>query len=212
MTNVSSVNDTGVNGALSYWEETMKSKLFYQAFAGVSLLAISSTVLAAPPATAQETDPVDEEARLDTVLVTGFRQSLAEALDVKREATGVGDAIVADDIADFPALNLAESLQRIPGVAIDRQAGEGRRGTVRGLGGNFTRVRINGMEGLATTGGSAASGGTNRSRAFDFNTFAAELFNELVVRKTQSASIEEGSLGAVWRLPIAGTGRRASGC
>ena len=76
------------------------------------------------------------------------------------------DAIVAEDIADFPDLNLAESLQRIPGIAIDRQAGEGRRITVRGLGGDFTRVRVNGMEVLATSGGSDASGG--RSRRFGY--------------------------------------------
>lgn len=170
----------------------MKCNLFYSFCASVSAVAIT----ALSPAIAQESDVPDAERQLDTVTVTGFRESLAQALDVKRDATGVVDAIVADDIADFPDLNLAESLQRIPGVAIDRQAGEGRRVTVRGLGGNFTRVRINGMEALSTTGGSDASGGTNRSRAFDFNTFAAELFNELVVRKTQSASIEEGSLGA----------------
>jgi TonB-dependent receptor len=152
-----------------------------------SALAIGMGVT---PAMAQD---VEEE---DTIVVTGFRQSLEQALELKRNETGVVDAIVAEDIADFPDLNLAESLQRIPGVAIDRQAGEGRRVTVRGLGGDFTRVRINGMEGLTTGGGSDASGGTNRSRAFDFNTFASELFNQLVVRKTQSASVEEGSLGA----------------
>lgn len=144
----------------------------------------------------------DEEAD-DVIVVTGFRSSLGAALETKREATGIVDAIVAEDIADFPDLNLAESLQRIPGVSIDRQAGEGRRVTVRGLGGDFTRVRINGMEALTTNGGSDASGGSNRSRAFDFNTFASELFNELVVRKSQSASVEEGSLGANVELKTA---------
>jgi len=135
--------------------------------------------------------------------VTGFRGSLGAALETKRNETGIVDAIVAEDIADFPDLNLAESLQRIPGVSIDRQAGEGRRVTVRGLGGDFTRVRINGMEALTTNGGSDASGSTNRSRAFDFNTFASELFNQLVVRKSQSASVEEGSLGANIELKTA---------
>lgn len=176
----------------------MRSVFAYRLLAGVSLATFA---LCSPAAHAQEEG--DEEARLSTVTVTGFRESLAEALDVKREATGVVDAIVAEDIADFPDLNLAESLQRIPGIAIDRQAGEGRRITVRGLGGDFTRVRVNGMEVLATSGGSDASGGTNRSRAFDFNTFAAELFNELVVRKSQSAAVEEGSLGAIVELKTA---------
>ncbi|RFB05978.1 TonB-dependent receptor [Parvularcula marina] len=170
---------------------------FVRLLLGASVL----TMAGALPATAQDT--TDTQADDDVVVVTGFRQSLAASLDVKKEETGVVDAIVAEDIADFPDLNLAESLQRIPGIAIDRQAGEGRRVTVRGLGGDFTRVRINGMEALSTTGGSDASGGTNRSRAFDFNTFAAELFNQLVVRKTQSASVEEGSLGANVELKTA---------
>ena len=172
--------------------------------AGASL---ASLLLSGSIAYAQETPEetaVDEtDRRLDSVVVTGFRDSLAEALDLKKESTGVVDAIVAEDIAAFPDLNLAESLQRIPGIAIDRQAGEGRRITVRGLSGDFTRVRINGMDALATGGGSDASGGTNRSRSFDFNTFASELFSQLVVRKSQSASIEEGSLGAVVELQTA---------
>jgi TonB-dependent receptor len=169
--------------------------------------SLASLLLSGSIAYAQETPEetaVDEtDRRLDSVVVTGFRDSLAEALDLKKESTGVVDAIVAEDIAAFPDLNLAESLQRIPGIAIDRQAGEGRRITVRGLSGDFTRVRINGMDALATGGGSDASGGTNRSRSFDFNTFASELFSQLVVRKSQSASIEEGSLGAVVELQTA---------
>lgn len=165
--------------------------------------SLATLAYAAPTVMAQEDEDASTVRQLDTVTVTGFRESLSQALDVKRQETGVVDAIVASDIADFPDLNLAESLQRIPGIAIDRQAGEGRRITVRGLSGDFTRVRINGMEALSTGGGSDASGGTNRSRSFDFNTFAAELFNQLVVRKSQSASVEEGSLGANVELQTA---------
>jgi iron complex outermembrane receptor protein len=91
--------------------------------------------------------------------------------------SGIVDVIKAEDIAKFPDTNLAESLQRVPGVVIDRDAGEGRNITVRGLGADFTRVRINGIEALATTGGTDSSGGANRSRGFDFNVFASELFN-----------------------------------
>ena len=96
--------------------------------------------------------------------------------------------IVAEDIADFPDLNLAESLQRVPGVVIARDAGEGRQISVRGLGPQFTRVRINGIEAMSANGSTDASGGTNRGRNFDFNTFASELFNNITVRKTASAS------------------------
>jgi iron complex outermembrane receptor protein len=116
---------------------------------------------------------------------------------------GVVDAIKAEDIAQFPDLNLAESLQRIPGVSISRINGEGRQITVRGLGSEYTRVRINGMEAISTTGGTANSGGTNRGRGFDFNVFASDLFNSIAVRKTASADVEEGSLGATVDLTTA---------
>ena len=139
----------------------------------------------------------------DVIVVTGYRASLNAALASKRESIGVVDVIKAEDIADFPDNNLAESIQRIPGVAITRDQGEGRNITVRGLGPNFTRVRINGIEGLSTTGGADASGGANRGRSFDFNVFASELFNSITVRKTASADVEEGSLGATVDLVTA---------
>jgi iron complex outermembrane receptor protein len=133
---------------------------------------------------------------LDEVIVTGYRKSLNAALDQKRDSVGSVDAIVAEDIAAFPELNLAESIQRIPGVSIQRDAGEGRQISVRGLGPQYTRVRINGMEALTTVSTSDANGGTNRDRTFDFNVFASELFNNITVHKTASADIDEGSLGA----------------
>ena len=139
----------------------------------------------------------------EKIVVTGFRASLESALNKKREDNGIVDVIKAEDIAKFPDTNLAESLQRIGGVVIDRDAGEGRNITVRGLGSDFTRVRINGIEALATTGGTDSSGGANRSRGFDFNVFAAELFNSITVRKSSSADVDEGSLGATVDLQTA---------
>lgn len=157
----------------------------------VAAIALST---AATTSYAQEEDTSME--LLEEVVVTGFRASLESALDQKRQATGSVDAIVADDIASFPDLNLAESLQRIPGVAISRVGGEGRQISVRGLGPEFTRVRINGMEAMSSSGGTDAAGGANRGRGFDFNVFPSELFGNLAVRKTASADVEEGSLGA----------------
>ncbi len=132
----------------------------------------------------------------DVVVVTGYRKSLQAALSMKRNSDVMLDAINADDIASFPEANLAESLQRIPGISIDRDNGEGRQISVRGLGGDFTRVRINGMEALSTSGSNDAGSSPNRSRAFDFNAFASELFSNAQVRKTNSADTDEGSLGA----------------
>ncbi|KAI1690919.1 tonB-dependent receptor plug domain-containing protein [Ditylenchus destructor] len=127
------------------------------------------------------------------------------ALNVKRESVAAVDAIVAEDIAKFPDQNLAESLQRIPGISIQRDGGEGRGITVRGLGAQFTRVRVNGLETIATSHDGAAS---NRDRAFDFNVFASELFNSIVVHKTASAELDEGSL-ARWSTSTQATRWRA---
>ncbi|WP_372017244.1 TonB-dependent receptor [Pseudoxanthomonas sp. 10H] len=171
--------------------------------ASIGLALYMPSSFAQDAAAAQEPAPAADATDLDTVVVTGYRASLERAIDIKRGEAGVVDAIVAEDIADFPDLNLAESLQRIPGVSIDRDGGEGRTITVRGLGPQFTRVRINGVEALATGGGTDASGGVNRGRGFDFNTFASELFSQLVVRKTSAANIEEGSLGATVDLRTA---------
>ncbi len=159
---------------------------------GASMAVIAAGLFAAGAAQAQDTDATEVE----EIVVTGFRGSLASALSAKREETAIVNSIKAEDIADFPDANLVEAIQRIPGVSIDRDAGEGRTMTVRGLGPDFTRTRINGMEAQATAGGTDSSGGANRGRGFDFNVFASELFNSVTVRKTQSAEIEEGSLGA----------------
>ena len=140
---------------------------------------------------------------VETVVVSGFRSSLEQSLDMKRNAADSSDSILAEDIAKFPDLNVSESLQRIPGITLARDQGEGRQISVRGLNSTFTRVRINGMEALATTGSEDVSGGSNRGRSFDFNVFASELFSQLTVHKTASAEVEEGSLGATVDLHTA---------
>lgn len=168
--------------------------------ASLGVLAVGTAQ--AQDATSENAAPAEEG---DAIVVTGFRASLEAALNLKRDSVAAVDAIVAEDIAKFPDQNLAESLQRIPGISISRDGGEGRSITVRGLSSQFTRVRVNGMETIATSTDGAAA---NRDRAFDFNVFASELFSSLVVRKTAEASLDEGSLGAVVDLntgnPLAG--------
>jgi iron complex outermembrane recepter protein len=159
----------------------------------VQALGLMALAAAQAPAWAQAAAAVEPT---QTITISGIRASIESSLRTKREDRGIVDAITAEDIGKFPDTNLAESLQRIPGVVIDRDAGEGRNITVRGLGADFTRVRINGVEALATTGGTDSSGGANRSRGFDFNVFASELFKSVTVRKSASAEVEEGSLGA----------------
>ncbi|MFS0772774.1 TonB-dependent receptor [Sphingomonas sp. 1P08PE] len=167
----------------------------------------SDEVSAQVPAPAAGTDqtgvPADvpqkrtEDSQEADIVVTGFRASLNSALAVKRNETAAVDSIVAEDIGKFPDSNLAESMQRIPGVALSRgDGGEGRNISVRGLGAQFTRVRINGMEGVSQVSGTDIRGGVATGRSFDFVTFPTEIFSALSVRKTTSADVEEGSLGA----------------
>ena len=170
---------------------------------GASIATLAIAISAAPafaqaapdsgnPGQSAATQPAD--AATQEVVVTGFRQSLNAALNEKRQSVAAIDAIVAEDIGKFPDQNLAESLQRIPGIAIQRDGGEGRSITVRGLSGQFTAVRVNGMQALTTSSDGASA---DRDRSFDFNVFASELFSSLVVHKTAEPSLDEGSLGAV---------------
>lgn len=157
-----------------------------------------STAAGTPIATTTADQNVEPDAGPSgDIVVTGFRASLNSALNLKRTETASVDSIVAEDVGKFPDSNLAESMQRIPGVSLARgDGGEGRNISVRGLGAGFTRVRINGMEGSAQTGSSDIYGAGNTGRSFDFNVFPSEIFSSLAVRKTPSADLEEGSLGA----------------
>jgi len=114
---------------------------------GVSASALALAMVFAAAASAQEAPaPAPADDQVEAIVVTGFRKSLDAALNAKRDSVSSVDVIVAEDIAKFPDQNLAESLQRVPGISIVRDGGEGRAITVRGLGSRFTRVRVNGME------------------------------------------------------------------
>src|SRR5690606_5911458 len=96
--------------------------------ASVSAVATGSLAV---PALAQDAPAAEEE---NTIIVTGVRGALERAMAIQRDASGVVDAISAEDIGKFPDTNLAESLQRVPGVSINRVNGEGSQVTVRGFG------------------------------------------------------------------------------
>ncbi len=162
--------------------------------ATVSVLVIGAGT---PAAFADAAAPAADSSATDVteVVVTGYRKSLEQARTIKRDANIEVDAIVAEDMAKFPELNLAESLQRLPGVQITREAGEGRRISLRGLGPDFARVQLNGMEVLGNVDSAQDSRGQrSRDRALDFNIFASELFSKVQVEKTFQASQNEGGM------------------
>ncbi|MFD1217101.1 MULTISPECIES: TonB-dependent receptor [Microbulbifer] len=168
----------------------------------VLAMAFTAPVMAQEPITETEAQTTGD-ATLEELTVTGFRQSLERALDTKRDSANNTDSIIAEDMGKMPDLNLAESLQRVPGVAISREGGEGRKITVRGLGPGFSRTTLNGMEVPSSTGGLDSSGGVNRGRDFDFNVFASELFNQITIHKSPIASVEEGGLASTVELSTA---------
>ncbi|UDF05171.1 TonB-dependent receptor [Asticcacaulis sp. AND118] len=135
------------------------------------------------------------------VVVRGIRGSLSKARAIKRRAANSVESIVAEDIGKMPDLNLAESIQRVPGVAMSREGGEGRNITLRGFGPDFTRTTLNGMEVPASSDGLDSGGVTlNAGRAFDFHLFASELFNRIDIEKSQKASTEEGGIAGTVNL------------
>ncbi|WP_149196559.1 TonB-dependent receptor [Luteimonas suaedae] len=145
-----------------------------------------------------ETDP----STLDTIVVTGIRGSLISSMNLKRDAQGVVDGIVAEDIGKFPDTNLAESLQRISGVSIDRVNGEGEKVTVRGVGPDFNLVLLNGRQMPVSRTGPGGAGVSN-SRAFDFANLASEAVSEIEVYKTSRASTPTGGIGATINIKTA---------
>jgi TonB-dependent receptor len=140
------------------------------------------------------------EAAVQTLVVTGIRKSLESSLDLKRAGRGLVDGIVAEDIGKFPDSNLAESMQRISGVSIDRSIGEGSRITVRGVGPEFNLVLLNGRQMPAS---SIEATTASNSRAFDFANLASEAVSALEVYKTSRASTPTGGMGATINIRTA---------
>jgi iron complex outermembrane receptor protein len=134
---------------------------------------------------AEELKDNEAKTKVEVIQVTGIRTSVIAGLDLKRNSSSIVDAVSAEDMGKFPDANLAEALQRIPDVAIDRDGGEGRKVTIRGLGPEFNQVLLNGRK--------VAS--SEATRSFSFDTIASELVSEMVVYKTQSAGLSEGSIG-----------------
>lgn len=147
---------------------------------------VAATAMSPYLASAQEAvQAAADEGDIETVVVTGtYRKSLEKAVDIKRKTIGFSDSIVATDVANFPEQNLAEALQRVPGVTIERNKGLGTRVTVRGLPSEFTHVSINE---LATASG---SGG----RDVEFDMFASEILQQVTVHKSPTAADEEGGI------------------
>ncbi|MDH3806380.1 MAG: TonB-dependent receptor, partial [Gammaproteobacteria bacterium] len=135
------------------------------------------------------------------IVTVGIRSSLTSSMNMKRGSQGLVDGIVSEDIGKFPDTNLAESMQRIAGVSIDRSAqGEGQRITVRGMGPDFNLVTLNGRQMPASRIEATAA---SNSRAFDFSNLASEAIAAIEIKKTSRASDPTGGIGATVNIKTA---------
>ena len=135
----------------------------------------------------------DQGEKLEEVVVYGIRASLRESLESKRQATGVEDDLTAEDVGKFPDKNLAEALQRVPGVVINREFGEGERINLRGTAPTLTRTLLNGHS-LATADWFILDQ-LNTTRSFNYLMLPADLIGKVKVLKTAQADVEEGGIG-----------------
>jgi len=167
---------------------------------GTSAVPVATSVVALEAAPAAEGAGLQQLERID--VVGSYSRSLEQAVDIKRATIGFSDSIVATDVADFPEQNLAEALQRMPGVTIERDKGLGSRVNVRGLPSEYTHVSINN---LATASG---SGG----RDIEFDIFASEIIQQVTVLKSPTAADEEGGIAGSVQIstarPFDYTGRK----
>lgn len=162
----------------------MNNNRFKKSRIATSLTIALSTL--AMPVFANESADDDVE----VIEVKGIRGSVIKSMDTKRSAEGIVDAISAEDIGKFPDTNLAESLQRISGVSIDRNNGEGQKVTVRGFAAQRNMVTLNGRQMVNTNG----------DRSFNFDNLSAEGISGLEVHKTAKANLPSGGIGATINL------------
>jgi iron complex outermembrane recepter protein len=160
---------------------------------GNQALAQDASAPAAP--TTEPAPPAADAPAATTVVVTGFRSSLQKALNLKQQAIGVRDSIVAEDIGKFPEANVAESLQRVPGVILNRDesSAEGQRISIRGLPTEYTVTTLNGAPVNTTSTSTIGSA----ARGFNYDVFASELFGRVDFYKSPLAELPEGGMGGV---------------
>lgn len=147
----------------------------------------STLLLAAMPATAQDSAEADTAAPADdgdAIVVSGIRATIQDSINVKRQETAIVDALSADDIGDIPAISVGQAIQTITGATTHREKGDASEIALRGLGPFLSNATFNGRD---------ASNGSG-DRSVNFNQFPSELVNNIKIYKTQQADLVEGGV------------------
>ncbi|AWH27309.1 TonB-dependent receptor plug domain-containing protein, partial [Stenotrophomonas sp. YAU14D1_LEIMI4_1] len=151
--------------------------------------AVAPTGAAAQQASAQPTTGSADATTLDSVQVTGYRYAIEKSLQQKRDANAVVEVITAEDVGKFPDKNVADSLQRVPGVVITRDGGEGKSVSVRGLDPDLTLTQLNGNY-IATS-----ETNDEASRSFNYTLLPSNMLSSAELFKSPEARIDEGGIG-----------------
>ena len=169
----------------------MKKNYLWTAVKAALLIPAASLTLSAANAQTAPTPVTDDN--IEVIEVRGLISSLKRSFSDKKEALIVSDGISAEDVGKFPDQNVAESLQRITGVSIDRSGGEGQLISVRGFGPQFNLVTVDGRQMASERAG----------REFSFDTLASELIAGADVYKTSNAANQDGGIGSYINLKTA---------
>ena len=153
--------------------------------------SVGTLLFAASAAHAQA--PVTDGASDSEIVVTGIRGSLREAIDAKRDLAVIADVVTAEDVGKFPDKNVAEALQRVPGIVVNREFGEGERVSLRGTAPNLTKTLLNGHS--VATADWFILDQVASTRSFNYLTLPAEIIGRLEVYKSPQADVEEGGVG-----------------
>jgi len=168
------------------------------------LIALGSTALMPAHAFEEATEQSALDKDIEVIQVKGIRGSMIRSMDLKRDASGIMDAISAEEMGKFPDTNLAESLGRITGVSISRSNGEGSQISVRGFGPEFNLVTLNGRQ----------MPGTGFTRSYSFENLSSEGVSALEIQKSARAETPTGGLGATVNIvstkPLSSPGTKAS--
>ncbi|MDO3386666.1 TonB-dependent receptor [Gilvimarinus sp. SDUM040013] len=179
-----------INSEFSLFKKNSLAKRITSILAGAAIGTLAATHAYAQEDQAQPQAEESENFQLEEVIITGIRHSYTSALDRKREAGTMMDSIVAEDISEFPDKNIGEALQRISGIQLERDMGEGTSVSVRGVESGLVRVELNGVTAMGMGG----------SRSVDFRDMASELVKSIDVYKGSEARLTEGGVGGTIQI------------
>ena len=152
----------------------------------LALLSMSAQAQSTTDAPAAQTT---DTSQASTVVVTGYRYAIEKSLDQKRDANAIVEVVTAEDVGKFPDKNVADALQRVPGVVVTRSGGEGKNVSVRGLSSELTLTQLNGNY-IAT----AESNG-DPTRSFNYTLMPSNMLGSAELYKTPEARLDEGGIG-----------------